>query len=640
MSAERVSLLSSDYLGQSHTAAGLTSSSSAVNASGAAAAVDLPVRLDDADDGGDNHSDTSFVPSIADGRYAVLHGAAASQQPQKYRKRARRSRRAQRTQKRAEGLPLLHPDADVSDSDEAEEDTRYRVAAYCTCDTYPLSQIYHLIADRAHIQQPNSLSAAAAVSAAGRVAILMSAAAAAPAGTGTGTGAVPDGYYQAGSLPSQLAIGRGTPGAMSTLSFGASGGLFAPAGPLAATAASASGGAATEDELLLYRDPDADAAAGATGAVSAVPAAPVGGLASVLRDRRAAVPAAAAAGSPAAAAGPLSAIARLPAPVLGAGAGAAAGAGTQHFKAKPSNSFSAAAAAAAAADTGAGAGGGALVSTSSEVGADAFPTTLQALLDISRVSLAFFGTDVLQIKIRTDRWLMQKHAFVFDYGCVAFFNFSPQEERELLAMLRPYEEDTLSQRERESGCENMEYAYGAHSHVSNDTVTLSGDASLEKLSVAFAMAQCVKLNVFEERIDQEIENSKELPEALAATGSIGLTRQQMAKKIGKLFIERNNVNLHADILDDPEFFWEQDRYKHVYEKLFKYLELGKRVGLLNKRLGIMKELFDMIADQLEVAHGEKLEYIIIYLIVVEVVVMVGWQILIKDVLGFFPHGEH
>ncbi len=66
------------------------------------------------------------------------------------------------------------------------------------------------------------------------------------------------------------------------------------------------------------------------------------------------------------------------------------------------------------------------------------------------------------------------------------------------------------------------------------------------------------------------------------------------QKVGKLFIERNNINLHADILDDPEFFWEQDRYKHVYEKLFKYLELGKRVGLLNKRLGIMKELFDMI----------------------------------------------
>ncbi len=66
--------------------------------------------------------------------------------------------------------------------------------------------------------------------------------------------------------------------------------------------------------------------------------------------------------------------------------------------------------------------------------------------------------------------------------------------------------------------------------------------------------------MFEERIDQEIEKSKELPQSLARTGSIGLTRTEMAKKIGKLFIERNNVNLHTDILDQPEFFWEQDKY--------------------------------------------------------------------------------
>jgi len=89
---------------------------------------------------------------------------------------------------------------------------------------------------------------------------------------------------------------------------------------------------------------------------------------------------------------------------------------------------------------------------------------------------------------------------------------------------------------------------GAQFHVQNDTITLASDSSLEKLSVAFAMAQCVKLNVFEERIDEEIEKNRDLPESLAARGTIELSRTEMARKIGKLFIERNNVNLHADIL--------------------------------------------------------------------------------------------
>jgi uncharacterized Rmd1/YagE family protein len=67
--------------------------------------------------------------------------------------------------------------------------------------------------------------------------------------------------------------------------------------------------------------------------------------------------------------------------------------------------------------------------------------------------------------------------------------------------------------------------------------------------------------------------------------------------------------------------------------------VGKRVGLLNKRLDIMKELLDMLADEQKSRHATKLDSIIIYLIVFEVVVMILWDILVKDILGFFaePH---
>lgn len=48
--------------------------------------------------------------------------------------------------------------------------------------------------------------------------------------------------------------------------------------------------------------------------------------------------------------------------------------------------------------------------------------------------------------------------------------------------------------------------------------------------------------------------------------------------------------------------------------------------------------FGVCSDQLDNFHAEKLEYIIIYLIVIEVVVAVGWNILLKDIFGFFQHG--
>lgn len=118
---------------------------------------------------------------------------------------------------------------------------------------------------------------------------------------------------------------------------------------------------------------------------------------------------------------------------------------------------------------------------------------------------------------------------MFEYGCLAFFNFTVEEEAFVLKLLQPFQEDTLAEKERDVGREDMLYVYGDISTVTNDTVMLSSTTSLEKLSVAFAMAQCVKLNVFEERIDEEIERNRELPESLAKTGSIGLTRSEMAK---------------------------------------------------------------------------------------------------------------
>ena len=43
--------------------------------------------------------------------------------------------------------------------------------------------------------------------------------------------------------------------------------------------------------------------------------------------------------------------------------------------------------------------------------------------------------------------------------------------------------------------------------------------------------------------------------ALAATGEVGLTRGQIARLIGRVFIQKSAVNLLSTVLDTPEFFW-------------------------------------------------------------------------------------
>jgi uncharacterized Rmd1/YagE family protein len=228
-------------------------------------------------------------------------------------------------------------------------------------------------------------------------------------------------------------------------------------------------------------------------------------------------------------------------------------------------------------------------------------------------------SDVLQIKQRPEH----RDLFLFSYGCMVFYNYTEEEELSTIKIINTYAINTIKQYE----LEDFDYNIGTESRVSNDEITLSSKSSLEKLSIAFALAQCVKLNVYEAKVDEDIEINKYLPATLAQTGEIGLSQEEISRKIGTLFLARNEINLHSDLLDIPEFLWSEDKYRHVYDRLTKYLELNKRVQLLNTRLQIMKELFDMLNAQAENVHATKLEWIIIWLIVFEVIIGVLslWQ---------------
>lgn len=46
---------------------------------------------------------------------------------------------------------------------------------------------------------------------------------------------------------------------------------------------------------------------------------------------------------------------------------------------------------------------------------------------------------------------------------------------------------------------------------------------------------------------------------------------------------------------------------------------------------------EVLNQELTRQHGTKLEWIIIWLLVVEVVIAVVWEITVKDLLGFFRH---
>lgn len=227
------------------------------------------------------------------------------------------------------------------------------------------------------------------------------------------------------------------------------------------------------------------------------------------------------------------------------------------------------------------------------------------------------------------------HSFYFSYGCLVTWGLTESEERERLSMLREGGGRDAENGRAGSGREGSgflleplteeevdDFGYvhieNAKSSIAKDVVTLGSYEVLEMLAVSFGLAQSVKLGVFERTVEQTIQETRSIPERMAHDGKIRLKRTAITKRIGQLFVDRASINLHSDILDHPDFFWEDDEWLSLYLRASKYLEIDRRAEVLNKRLDIIKELFDMLASELHQSHSNKLEWIVILLIVVEV----------------------
>ena len=144
------------------------------------------------------------------------------------------------------------------------------------------------------------------------------------------------------------------------------------------------------------------------------------------------------------------------------------------------------------------------------------------------------------------------------------------------------------------------------------------------------MAYSTPQKLLEQTIQRTIHLTKELPELLAQQGSIKLSRKDIRRMMGRLFIDRSSINLHQELLDTPEFFWEYSDLESYYSLVAHHLDRERRVNVLNQRLRILQELFDMLAAELNHQHSSRLEWTIIGLIVIEVLLHI-----VTDILGYF-----
>ncbi|CUM64154.1 uncharacterized protein PRCAT00001746001 [Priceomyces carsonii] len=221
--------------------------------------------------------------------------------------------------------------------------------------------------------------------------------------------------------------------------------------------------------------------------------------------------------------------------------------------------------------------------------------------------------------------LSKHHAemFIFKYGVVVFWNFSEIHEKNILADLafashdpEPLLINPIDEQDIETEEFHFEYDSDIYRpRIYNDMITLRSGDHLIKLTMSHAIAQLTKLSLFESRMVNILQLISKLPKKLALTGKLGLKRHQLIKKSGKLFKLRVDVNLSSSILDTPDFFWSFEPALHpLYTAVREYLEIDQRVQVLNDRCKVFLEFLDVISDSMNELNTNRITWMIIIII--------------------------
>ncbi|KAK6543865.1 hypothetical protein TWF694_000589 [Orbilia ellipsospora] len=194
-----------------------------------------------------------------------------------------------------------------------------------------------------------------------------------------------------------------------------------------------------------------------------------------------------------------------------------------------------------------------------------------------------------------DTHLITPEVFLFEYGVVVIWGMTLQEEKRFLKDIAKFEMEKLGEEDVQVENFNFYVTSSYQPRIYNDFITLSaGSSYMVKLSISHAVAQSVKISLYEDLVDNTIEDTKSIPQDVALTGKVRMSRRKIMMHIGDLFILRININLQGSVMDSPELMWAEPQLEPIYQAARSYLEINQRVSLLNQRLDVIGDLVSFL----------------------------------------------
>jgi required for meiotic nuclear division protein 1 len=210
-------------------------------------------------------------------------------------------------------------------------------------------------------------------------------------------------------------------------------------------------------------------------------------------------------------------------------------------------------------------------------------------------------------------------AVLFRYGVAVLIGLSPEDETAFLEKLKPRIGGRLARFEEET-------AIVALSGEAEDQVQAGGPIQLrdmlpEKLLViADVLAKSVVLADDEREVAKVFEIIEPFAKELADHGRTRRDRKGVLRLIGNALLVQHRVSGRVAIGEKPDALWERPDLERLYARLEDEYELRERVETLTRKIAVVAETANTLADIIDTRRSLRLELIVVLLIAFEIVV--------------------
>jgi uncharacterized Rmd1/YagE family protein len=210
-------------------------------------------------------------------------------------------------------------------------------------------------------------------------------------------------------------------------------------------------------------------------------------------------------------------------------------------------------------------------------------------------------------------------AVLFRYGVTVLIGVSPEDEVGFLERLKPRIDGRFARFEEETAIVTVDGAL-------EDQVPAGGPIQLRDmlperlLVIADVLAKSVVLAHDERQVAKVFEIIEPFTRELADHGRTRRNRRAVLQLIGSALLVQHRVSGRVAIGEKPDALWDRYDLERLYARLEDEYELKERVDTLNRKLAVVAETANTLADIIDTRRSLRLELIVVALIAFEIIV--------------------